>query len=221
MKKHSKWVLFGFGDALADIIDVMASNDQFLSKVVLNIEVDQEHLERYLALYKQPVEVIELEKFEPRERELYNFGFFVPEKKQFAEKLHPFGLNFTNLIHKSASMSTFASYGEGLLIGPQVVVTACSSIGNHIRLNRSVTIGHHCIIEDYVHIGPSVTIAGYCNIGEGTFIGAGSVLKDHINIGKNTLIGAGSVVVNDIPDDVIAFGVPAKVKREINQNMSN
>ncbi len=38
-----------------------------------------------------------------------------------------------------------------------------------------------------------------------------------INIGKNTVIGAGSVVTNDIPESVVAFGVPCKVVREIGQ----
>lgn len=213
-EKSGEWILFGFGDALADILDVMISNNESLDSIVLNMEINREHLNKYLAIYSRPVKILNIEEFQPEEKKLYNFGFFVPKKRELVQRLHDFKLNFMNLIHKTASLSTLSSYKEGLLIGPQVVVTAYSSIGSHVRLNRTVSIGHHCVIHDYVHVGPSVTIAGYCTIGEGTFIGAGSVIKNHINIGKNVLIGAGSVVVNDIPDNVVAYGCPAKEMRK-------
>ena len=35
-------------------------------------------------------------------------------------------------------------------------------------------------------------------------------------IGKNSIIGAHSLVNKDIPDNVVAFGVPAKVVRSLN-----
>ena len=38
-----------------------------------------------------------------------------------------------------------------------------------------------------------------------------------ITIGDNSVIGAGSVVTNDIPDNVVAFGVPCRVIREIGE----
>jgi acetyltransferase-like isoleucine patch superfamily enzyme len=36
---------------------------------------------------------------------------------------------------------------------------------------------------------------------------------DGITIGKNTIIGAGSIVTRDIPDDVVAWGSPCKIKK--------
>ena len=38
-----------------------------------------------------------------------------------------------------------------------------------------------------------------------------------VTIGENSIIGANSLVLEDIPDNVIAFGVPAKVIRKINE----
>ena len=48
-------------------------------------------------------------------------------------------------------------------------------------------------------------------IGAKTHIGLNSTLIPQICIGSNSIIGAGSVVVRDIPKNVTAFGVPAKV----------
>jgi maltose O-acetyltransferase len=42
------------------------------------------------------------------------------------------------------------------------------------------------------------------------------VIIPEIKIGKKTIIGAGSVVTRDIPDNVVAYGNPAKVIRDNN-----
>lgn len=39
-----------------------------------------------------------------------------------------------------------------------------------------------------------------------------------VTIGDNTVIGAGSVVTKDIPANVVAYGIPCKVIREINEH---
>ena len=40
-------------------------------------------------------------------------------------------------------------------------------------------------------------------------------MKDKVCIGRGSVIGAGAVVINDIPDDMIAYGVPAKPVRKV------
>jgi len=44
-----------------------------------------------------------------------------------------------------------------------------------------------------------------------------SVLLSRVTIGKNSIVGAFSFVNKDIPDNVIACGVPAKVIKKINE----
>ena len=46
-------------------------------------------------------------------------------------------------------------------------------------------------------------------------VGSHSTVLPGVTIGKNSIIGANSLVVKDIPDNVVAFGVPAKVVRSI------
>ena len=38
-----------------------------------------------------------------------------------------------------------------------------------------------------------------------------------IHIGKNSVIGAGSIVTRDVPENVVAFGNPCRVRREISE----
>jgi bifunctional UDP-N-acetylglucosamine pyrophosphorylase/glucosamine-1-phosphate N-acetyltransferase len=49
-------------------------------------------------------------------------------------------------------------------------------------------------------------------IGEGAFIGSDTMLVAPVKVGKGAKTGAGSVVTHDVPDDTLAYGVPARVK---------
>lgn len=53
-------------------------------------------------------------------------------------------------------------------------------------------------------------------IGDNVWIGGNTVINPGVNIGNNVVIGSGSVVVSDIPDNMVAYGNPAKPKRLIN-----
>lgn len=53
------------------------------------------------------------------------------------------------------------------------------------------------------------------HIGSNVWIGAGVVITKGVTIGDNSIIAAGAVVTRDIPANVIAAGVPAKVIKEI------
>lgn len=84
-------------------------------------------------------------------------------------------------------------------------------------------------------IGPNVTVAtaGHpilpelcekayqfnmpVRIGENCWIGAGAVIMPGVTIGDNSVIGAGSVVTKDIPANVVAYGNPCRVAREISE----
>lgn len=213
------WVLFGFSEALADILDIVHSKNDLINDIVLNINVDNEKIRNYLIDLRVDFNIKHIDHFIPRENECYNFCFHKKEKALLVNMLKDkFNLSFDNLVHPSSILSSFAEYGEGLLIGPGVIVTAGAKIASHVRLNRGVTIGHNSIIHNYTHIGPGVIISGRCTIGENCFIGSGAILRDHVTIGANTIVGAGSLVVNNIPNNVVAFGHPARPVRENNDN---
>ena len=61
------------------------------------------------------------------------------------------------------------------------------------------------------------TFCYWDKIGNRVWIGANSVVMPGVTIGDNSIIGAGSVVTKDIPPNVIAFGNPCKVYREITE----
>ncbi len=68
-------------------------------------------------------------------------------------------------------------------------------------------------------VGRQLDPKGVPSIGNNVYISAGSRILGGINIGSNVIIGANSVVINDVPDNCIVAGVPAKVIRSVDQDI--
>ena len=137
-------------------------------------------------------------------------GIGSPLRKRFIQDLSNQGYDFDTIIHPSAIIGQYTSIKTGSIICPGVIITCDIHIGFHTIINNNSSISHDCKIGNFVTIAPGTKIGGKVNIGDGTCIGIGSTISDRIKIGENSFIGAGSVVVKDIPDNVLAFGVPAK-----------
>ena len=75
------------------------------------------------------------------------------------------------------------------------------------------------VLEDDVTIGHQVTLHS-CTVKKGALVGMGSVILDGAEIGEGAFIGAGSLVAQGkkIPRGTLAFGRPAKVVRELNDD---
>ncbi|PKH08682.1 gamma carbonic anhydrase family protein [Planomicrobium sp. MB-3u-38] len=74
------------------------------------------------------------------------------------------------------------------------------------------------ILEDNVTVGHQVTLHS-CTVRKNALIGMGSVILDGAEIGEGAFIGAGSLVPQGkvIPPGKLAFGRPAKVIRDLNE----
>lgn len=113
--------------------------------------------------------------------------------------------------HSSALVSPSATVGNGTMIFHGSCIQASASIGRHVIVNTAATIDHDCEIGDFVHIAPQVGLSGGVVVGEGTEIGVGASVLPNTRIGRWSRIGGGATVINDIPDNAIAVGTPARV----------
>lgn len=83
---------------------------------------------------------------------------------------------------------------------------------NGVVIEDDVQIGSHCSIYSVSTIDGKegqVTLKKNCKIG------SHSVIMPGVTIGENAIIGAFSFVTKDIPANTIAFGIPAKVVKQI------
>ena len=91
-----------------------------------------------------------------------------------------------------------------------------------ITIGKNVLIGPNVIMSTTGHpIDPAHRQDGMYSfpitIGDNVWIGGNVTILPGVTIGENSVIGAGSVVTKDIPANVVAFGAPCKVYREINE----
>jgi UDP-3-O-[3-hydroxymyristoyl] glucosamine N-acyltransferase len=99
-----------------------------------------------------------------------------------------------------------ASITRGVL--RDTIIGQGTKIGAYCNIGHQAIIGKHCLI-----IVDTVT-GGSCRIGDHTQTSLGVCIRDRVSIGSNTVIGMGAVVTENIGDDVVAYGIPAKVVRK-------
>lgn len=99
-------------------------------------------------------------------------------------------------------------------------------IGERVNVQDNCTLHQSpqfpLILEDDVTVGHQVLLHS-CSIRKGALIGMGSIILDGAEIGEGAFIGAGSLVPQGkkIPPNSLAFGRPAKVVRELNEEDVN
>lgn len=88
------------------------------------------------------------------------------------------------------------------------------SFGNNVHLASNVNfINHDISVFMFRYMEPDTKFkgrTGEITIGDNVFIGAHSTILYDVHIGNNVIIGAGSIITKDIPDGVVAAGVPCK-----------
>jgi len=128
-----------------------------------------------------------------------------------------------------ANIRELNQIGNNVSIGTLSVVEHHVIIEDEVRIHTQAFIPEFSILKNGCWLGPNVVItnAKYprhpnvkdelqgATIEENAKIGANSTLLPGVKIGRSALIGAGSVVTRDIPEDAIAYGNPAEVKRKI------
>lgn len=131
-------------------------------------------------------------------------------RKKAVEKISLNNKKIFKIIHPSAIINEMVTIGEGSLVCSNAVINPLATIGEYCIINTASIVEHECKIESGVHIGPGAVLAGNVRIGSLSFIGANSVIKQGVSIGNNVTIGAGSVVLNDVHDNEVWVGNPAK-----------
>lgn len=105
---------------------------------------------------------------------------------------------------------------SGLKLGFKTDIGAFSYINAQygVVIEDLVQIGSHCSIYSVSTIDDCT---GKVVLKQNCKIGSHSTILPGVTVGENSIVGAHSLVMSDIPDNVLAFGIPAKVVRMIDE----
>jgi sugar O-acyltransferase (sialic acid O-acetyltransferase NeuD family) len=121
------------------------------------------------------------------------------------------GFDIATVVHPSSVISKNASIGHGTVAMAGSVINADAKVGEACIVNTNAVIEHDCALADAVHISPGACLAGGVFVGECSWVGIGASVIQQKVIGKNVKVGANAAVVTDLPDNVTAVGVPARI----------
>ena len=146
--------------------------------------------------------------------------------------IHPMAEVQTKNIGKNTTIWQFAivlknaKIGENCNINSHTFIENDVVIGDNVTVKCGVYLWDGLRVEDNVFIGPNATFTNdnypkskmkpkefeKTILKNGCSIGANATITPGIIIGKNAIVGAGSVVTKDVPEGMIVFGNPAKIK---------
>ena len=160
---------------------------------------------------------------------IYNcFGNLLPGYK--AGKVAKFGFIVRRLCMKLIAdfCGKNVEIGKKIKFSSNIVIGNNSGIGDETYFQGKVTIGNdvmmgprcafiaqnHNFSDNNIPMRLQGDNSKEIIIENNVWIGYGVIVLPGVHIGSNSIIGAGSIVTKDIPNNSIAVGVPAKVKKE-------
>ena len=127
---------------------------------------------------------------------------------------------YTRIHSKVIFDNTHVSIGENTFVGGYVRV-----IGHEdawVKIGDNCDIGPNCLLVTGTHElsndanrRAGAGVAKPIRIGNGVWLGANVTVLSGVTIGDGAIIGAGSLVTKNVQDNVLAYGVPTKVIREL------
>lgn len=133
-------------------------------------------------------------------------------RRRLTERAVSAGESLASAIHPSASVARSARIAAGSMLCAGSIVLPRATLGHGVILNTKASVDHDSVIGDFTHVAPAATLGGNVHVGIDTLIGPGATIVSGVSIGSRSVIGAGAVVLRDVPDDVTAWGVPARIR---------
>lgn len=146
----------------------------------------------------------------------FNQAHEVPDMRRLFGNVIGQTLHDTTLVYPPF----YTNHGKNISIGKGVFINhACSMLDlGGIEIHDDVMIGPRVNITSENHpVAPAdrkTLVPGKVVIKKNAWIGAGATILPGVTIGEHSVVAAGAVVTQDIPDNIVAGGVPAKILKD-------
>ena len=122
-------------------------------------------------------------------------------------------------IEPGAVIREKVSIGAGAVIMMGAVLNIGAVVGEGTMIDMGAVLGGRATVGARCHIGAGAVLAGVIEpasarpvvVEDGVLVGANAVIIEGVHIGKNAVVAAGAVVLEDVPDNAVAAGNPARI----------
>ena len=138
-----------------------------------------------------------------------------PARRRIAERCAAWGVEILTVVHPRAMVSRTARLDHGTVVMAGAVINADAGVGLGAIVNSGAVVEHDAEVGDFAHVAPRAAMGGASRLGAFSHLGMGAVVLERVCVGSHSIVGAGAVVVEDLPDGVVAMGVPARIHRRL------
>lgn len=110
----------------------------------------------------------------------------------------------------------------GVTIGDRVEIGSCCTVARgtidntvleaEVKVDDSVFVAHNVQVHEGAFLTAGTITCGSAHVGRRAWVAPGSIIINKALVGDDVMLGLGAVVVDDVPDDSLAVGVPARVR---------
>jgi 2,3,4,5-tetrahydropyridine-2-carboxylate N-succinyltransferase/tetrahydrodipicolinate N-acetyltransferase len=112
--------------------------------------------------------------------------------------------------------------GPNAVIMMGAVLNIGAVVGEGTMIDMGAILGGRATVGKNCHIGAGAVLAGVIEpasatpviIEDGVLVGANAVVIEGVHVGKNAVVAAGAVVIEDVPDNMVVAGCPARIIKE-------
>ena len=109
--------------------------------------------------------------------------------------------------------------GDSAVIMMGAVINIGAVVGEGTMIDMGAVLGGRATVGKHCHIGAGAVLAGVIEpasatpviIEDNVLVGANAVVVEGVHVGKNAVVAAGAVVLEDVPDNAVLAGMPARV----------
>jgi sugar O-acyltransferase (sialic acid O-acetyltransferase NeuD family) len=139
-------------------------------------------------------------------------------RRDLAARVRALGHLLATVVDPTAVLGDRVKLGTGTIVCAGATVTCDVVVGDGVVLSVGCAVHHDDVVGDHAFVGPGAQLSGNVTIGAGAWIGVGASIVQGVTVGAGTVVGAGAVVAADLPPDVTAVGVPARVASQHEQS---
>lgn len=127
--------------------------------------------------------------------------------------------NVNARIEPGAIIREQVEIGDNAVIMMGAVINIGAVIGPGTMIDMGAILGGRATVGANCHIGAGAVLAGVIEpasatpviVEDGVLVGANAVVIEGVHVGKNAVVAAGAVVIEDVPENAVVAGCPARV----------
>lgn len=122
-------------------------------------------------------------------------------------------------IEPGAIIREQVSIGKNAVIMMGAILNIGAVVGDGTMIDMGVVLGGRATVGNHCHIGAGAVLAGVIEpasatpviIEDDVLVGANAVVIEGVHVGRNAVVAAGAVVIEDVPENAVVAGCPARV----------